>query len=232
MQVEETYLGGVASQKLGRLTDSSFSNGFLVHGYGIFFTSKRLIGFTYRKITLVAYLIPFFIGVLWIGILVPYFAWANRVDPSGNGLPLPYPAYVMAPLLLGPLVLVVTFVAYLSPRRVRMKIERQKPASLTELTRRKPDLSLERADISQVTIDRNPDIRFPNPRTTFTMRTGQQYSFDIGRPEFFTILGSFCELTPQISLTPANIIAPRHITLNPKAKFGPDVSQAPDKTLS
>lgn len=226
MQVEETYLGGVASQKLGRLTDSSFSNGFLVHGYGIFFTSKRLIGFTYRKITLVAYLIPFFIGVLWIGILVPYFAWANRVDPSGNGLPLPYPAYVMAPLLLGPLVLVVTFVAYLSPRRVRMKIERQKPASLTELTRRKPDLSLERADISQVTIDRNPDIRFPNPRTTFTMRTGQQYSFDIGRPEFFTILGSFCELTPQISLTPANIIAPRHITLNPKAKFGPDVSQA------
>ena len=199
--MDETFLGGVASQMLGRLTDSSFSNGFLLHGYGIFFTSKRLIGFTYRKITLVAYLIPFFIGVLWIAILVPYFAWANHVDPSGNGFPLPYPAYVMAPLLAGPLVLVVTFVVYLSPRRVRMKIERQKPTSLTELTRRQPDLSLERADISQVTIDGNPDFRFPNPRTTFTTRTGQQYSFDIGRPEFFTILGRFCELTPPISIS-------------------------------
>ena len=197
--MDETLLGGVASQMLGRLTDSSFSNGFLVHGYGIFFTSKRLIGFTYRKITLVAYLIPFFIGVLWIGILVAYLAWANQVDPSLNGSPLPYPAYIMAPLLIGPPVLVGAFLVYLSPRRVRMKIERQKPTSLTELTRRKPDLSLERADISQVIVDRNPDIRFPNPRTTFTMRTGQQYSFDIGRPEFFTILGAFCELTPPIS---------------------------------
>ena len=197
--MDETFLGGVASQKLGRLTDSSFSNGFLVHGYGIFFTTRRLIGFTYRRITLVAYLIPFFIGALWIGILVSWIAWANGVDPSGMGSPLPYPVYVMAPLLIGPPVLVAAFVVYLSPRRVRMKIERQKPTSLTELTQRKPDLSLERADISQVTIDRNPDPRFPNPRTIFTMRTGQQYSFDIGRPEFFTILGAFCELDPAIS---------------------------------
>lgn len=200
-QTEETYIGGVASQKLGRLTNSSFSNGFLVHGYGIFFTTKRMIGFTYRRITLVAYLIPFLIGVLWIGILVPYFAWANRVDPSGQGFPLPYPIYVMAPVLVGPLALVVAFVAYLSPRRVRMKIEHQKPTSIDELTRRKPDLSLERANISQVTIDRNPDIRFRNPRTTFTMKTGEQYSFDIGRPrEFFAILDTFCQLTPSISV--------------------------------
>ena len=197
--MDETFLGGVASQMLGRLTDSTFSNGFLVHGYGIFFTSKRLIGFTYRKITLVAYLIPFCIFLLWLGILLPTMAWGLKVDP--NGFPLPYPVYVMAPLLIGPPVLVVAFVVYLSPRRVRMKIERQKPTSLTELTRRQPDLSLERADISQVTIDGNPDIRFPNPRTTFTMRTGQQYSFDIGRPEFFTILGRFCELTPPISIS-------------------------------
>ena len=197
--MDETFLGGVASQMLGRLTDSTFSNGFLVHGYGIFFTSKRLIGFTYRKITLVAYLIPFCIFLLWLGILLPTMAWGLKVDP--NGFPLPYPAYVMVPLLIGPLVLVVTFVVYLSPRRVRMKIERQKPTSLTELTRRQPDLSLERADISQVTIDGNPDFRFPNPRTTFTTRTGQQYSFDIGRPEFFTILAAFCELTPPISIS-------------------------------
>jgi hypothetical protein len=197
--MDETFLGGVASQKLGRLTGSNFSNGFLVHGYGIFFTTKRLIGFTYRKITFIAYLIPFFIGVLWIGILASWIAWANGVDPSGMGSPLPYPVYVMAPLLIGPPVLVAAFVVYLSPRRVRMKIERQKPTSLTELTRRRPDLSLERADISQVTVDRNPDYRFPHPRTTFTMRTGQQYSFDIGRPEFFTILGAFCELDPPIS---------------------------------
>jgi len=197
--MDETFLGGVASQMLGRLTDSTFSNGFLVHGYGIFFTSKRLIGFTYRKITLVAYLIPFCIFLLWLGILLPTMAWGLKVDP--NGFPLPYPVYVMAPLLIGPPVLVVAFVVYLSPRRVRMKIERQKPTSLTELTRRQPDLSLERADISQVTIDGNPDFRFPNPRTTFTMRTGQQYSFDIGRPEFFTILGRFCELTPPISIS-------------------------------
>jgi len=197
--MDETFLGGVASQMLGRLTDSTFSNGFLLHGYGIFFTSKRLIGFTYRKITLVAYLIPFCIFLLWLGILLPTMAWGLKVDP--NGFPLPYPVYVMAPLLIGPLVLVVAFVVYLSPRRVRMKIERQKPTSLTELTRRQPDLSLERADISQVTIDGNPDFRFPNPRTTFTTRTGQQYSFDIGRPEFFTILGAFCELTPPISIS-------------------------------
>ncbi len=197
--MDETFLGGVASQMLGRLTDSTFSNGFLLHGYGIFFTSKRLIGFTYRKITLVAYLIPFCIFLLWLGILLPTMAWGLKVDP--NGFPLPYPVYVMAPLLIGPPVLVVAFVVYLSPRRVRMKIERQKPTSLTELTRRQPDLSLERADISQVTIDGNPDIRFPNPRTTFTTRTGQQYSFDIGRPEFFTILGAFCELTPAISIS-------------------------------
>jgi hypothetical protein len=195
--VDETFLGGVASQKLGRLTDSSFSNGFLVHGYRMFFTTKRLIGFTYRRITLVAYLIPFCIFLLWLGILLPTMAWGLQVDP--NGFPLPYPVYVMAPLLIGPLLLVVAFVVYLSPRRVRMKIERQKPTSLTELTGRKPDLSLERADISQITIDRNPDPRFPNPRTTFTMRTGQQYSFDIGRPEFFTILDAFCELDPSIS---------------------------------
>ena len=210
MQVEETYLGGVASQKLGKLTDSTFSNGFLLHGYGIFFTSKRLIGFTYRKITLVAYIIPFCIFLLWLGILLPTMAWGLKVDP--NGFPLPYPVYVMAPLLIGPPVLVGAFVVYLSPRRVRMKIERQKPTSVTELARRQPDLSLERADISQVTIDRNPDFRFPNPRTTFTMRTGQQYSFDIGRPEFFTILGRFCELTPPISLIGAHP-APSRISM-------------------
>jgi len=207
LQVEETYLGGVASQKLGKLTDSNFSNGFLIHGYGMFFTSKRLIGFTYRKITFVAYLIPFCIFLLWLGILLPTIAWGLNVDT--NGFTLPYPVYVMAPLLIGPLVLVVTFVVYLSPRRVGMKIERQKPTSLTELTRRKPDLSLERADISQITIDRNPNILFPNPRTTFTMRTGQQYSFDLGRPEFFTILGRFCELNPPISLTGAHPAPPR-----------------------
>ena len=204
--MDETLLGGVASQKLGRLSGSGFSNGFLVHGYGIFFTSKRLIGLTYRRITLVAYLIPFFIGVLWIGILVRYFEYANQVDPTGKGFPLPYPVYVMGPVLLGPIVLVVAFVVYLSPRRVRMKIERQKPASLEELARRKPDLALERAEISQVTIDRNPDIRFRHPRTTFTMRNGQQYSFDIGRPEFFPILVEFCQLTPPISISQKTVI--------------------------
>src|SRR5437879_12909548 len=89
----------------------------------------------------------------------------------------------------------------MSTRPVRMKSERQKLTSLAELTRRQPDLSLERADISQVTIDGNPDIRFPNPRSTFPMRTSQQYSFDIGRPEFHTILGTFCEPTPPISIS-------------------------------
>ena len=224
--MDETFLGGVASQKLGRLTDSTFSNGFLVHGYGIFFTTRRLIGFTYRRITFVAYLIPFCIFLLWLGILLPTMAWGLQVNP--NGFPLPYPVYVMAPLLIGPLVLVVAFAVYLSPRRVRMKIERQKPTSLTELTRRQQDLSLERAEISQVTVDRNPDIRFPNPRATFTMRTGQQYSFDIGRPEFFTILGAFCELEPPIS---ASYIARKRDFLTGRvietseSKFVPDNAQ-------
>src|SRR5437870_7747765 len=122
--MDETFLGGVASQMLGRLTDSTFSNGFLLHGYGIFFTSKRLIGFTYRKITFVAYLIPFCIFLLWLGILLPTIAWGLNVDP--NGFPLPYPVYVMAPLRMGPLVLVLTFVVHLCPRRVGMKIERKK----------------------------------------------------------------------------------------------------------
>jgi hypothetical protein len=75
LQVEETYLGGVASQKLGRLSSSNFSNGFMIHGYGFFFTSKRLIGISYRRITLVAYLIPFCIILLWLGILLPVAAW-------------------------------------------------------------------------------------------------------------------------------------------------------------
>jgi hypothetical protein len=123
-------------------------------------------------------------------------AQSAALDPGGQGFPLPYPVYVMARLLIGPLVLVVAFVVYLSPRRVRIKIERQKPTSLTELTQRQPDLSLERADISQVTVDRNTDPRFPNPRTIFTMRSGQQCCFDIGRAEFFTILGAVCELDP------------------------------------
>lgn len=199
MQVEEAYLGGVASQKLGRLSSSNFSNGFLVHGYGIFFTSRRLIGISYRRITLVAYLIPFCIFLLWLGILLPLMAWGLQVDP--NGFPLPVPAIVIVPPLIGLPILSALFVFYLSPRRVSTKIEREKPTSIQDLMLLRPDIAFERANISRISIDRNPDPRFHFPRATIVMTTGEQYFFDIGHRDFFKLLGDFCELTPPISLT-------------------------------
>ncbi len=199
MQVEETYLGGVASRKLGRLSSSTFSNGFMIHGYGIFFTSKRLIGISYRKITLVAYLIPFCIFLLWLGILLPLVAWGVQVNP--NGFPLPVPAIVIVPPVIGLPILSALFVLYLSPRRVSTKIAREKPTSIQDLMLLRLDIALERANISQISINRNPDPRFYFPIATIGMKTGEQYSFDAGDGDFFKLLGDFCELTPPIRPT-------------------------------
>jgi hypothetical protein len=199
LQVEETYLGGVASQKLGRLSSSNFSNGFMIHGYGFFFTSNRLIGISYRRITLIAYLIPFCIFLLWLGILLPVVAWGVKNDPNGSSLPLP--AIVLVPPLVGLPIMAALFVLYLSPRRVSTKIEREKPASVQDLMLLPPDIALERANISRISIDRNPDPRFSSLRATIMMKTGEQYFFDIGHTDIFRLLDDFCALTPPISLT-------------------------------
>ena len=173
----------------------------MVHGYGFFFTSKRLIGVSYSRITLVAYLIPFGIFVLWLSILVPVMAWGLQVDPSGQGFPLPLPVYVLGPPLLGLPILVGAYVFYLSPRRVATKIDQQKPTSSQDLFSVMPDIALDRSDITEIIIDKNPDVRFYYPRATVIMKTGQQYFFDIGHGDFYKLLGDFCELDPPIKLT-------------------------------
>lgn len=200
MQTEESFLGGVASQGLGRLSSSNAANGFVVHGYGFFFTTKRLVGISYSRITLVAYLIPFGIFLLWLGILVPLVAWGVHVDP--NGFPLPLPVYVLGPPLLGLPVLVAVFVFYLSPRRVKNRIEREKPGSIQNLDSLKLDIVLDRSNISEIIIERNPDWRFHfAPKATILIGTGEQYLFDAGNVDIYQLLGDFCNLDPPIKLT-------------------------------
>ena len=148
MWTQESFLGGVASQSLGKLTSSTFSNGFMVHGYGFFFTSKRLIGISYSRITLIAYLIPFGIFLIWLAILLPVVAWGVQNDPNGFALPLP--VYVLGPPLLGLPTLVAAFVLYLSPRRVRTKIDQQTPTSTQDLFSIRPDIALDRSDFGEI----------------------------------------------------------------------------------
>lgn len=226
LQVEETYLGGVASQKLGRLSNSSFSNGFLIHGYGFFFTTKRLIGVSYRRFTLVAYLIPFGIFLLWLGILLPLMSWGLKVDP--NGFPLPGPAILFVPPLIGLPILSALFVLYLSPRRVRNKIKREKPTSIQDMMLLRTDIALERENISQIIIDKNPDVRFHFPRANINMKTGEWYSFDVGHGGFFELLGNFCKLTPPISLIYSPNLARKSILDRTLGAL--DLGESPDKT--
>ena len=202
MWTQESFLGGVASRGLGRLSSSNAANGFVVHGYGFFFTSKRLVGVSYSRITLVAYLIPFGIFLLWLGILVPVMAWGLQVDPSGQGFPLPLPVYILGPPLLGLPILVAAYVFYFSPRRVATKIEQQRPTSTQDLFSVKPDIALDRSDISEIIIERNPDWRFHfAPKATILMSTGEQYFFDAGNVDIYQLLGDFCNLDPAIKLT-------------------------------
>lgn len=196
---QESFLGGVASRGLGGLSSSNAANGFMVHGYGFFFTTKRLVGISYSRITLVAYLIPFGIFLLWLAILLPVVAWGVQNDPNGSALPLPF--YILGPPLLGLPALVAAFVLYLSPRRVRTRIERKKPKSIQDLTLLKPDVALDRSKISEIIIDKNPDPRFPHPRATIIMQTGEQYFFDVGKGDFFQLLAEFCQQSPPLKLT-------------------------------
>lgn len=60
---------------------------------------------------------------------------------------------------------------------------------------------MDRSDIAEIIIDKNPDIRFYYPRATIMMKTGQRYFFDIGHGHFYKLIGDFCELDPPITLT-------------------------------
>ena len=161
-----------------------------------------MVGISYSRITLVAYLIPFGIFLLWLGILLPVMAWGLQVDPSGQGFPLPLPVYILGPPLLGLPILVAAYVFYFSPRRVANKIDQQKPTSTQDLSSVKPDIALDRSNISEIIIQRNPDWRFHfAPKASIQMRTGEQYFFDAGNVDIYQLLGDFCSLNPPIKLT-------------------------------
>lgn len=120
-------------------------------------------------------------------------------DPIGSALPLP--AFILLPPLAGLPITVAAFVLYLSPRRVPIRIQRRKPKSIQDLMSGGSDVTLERSNIAEITIDRNPNPLYPNPRTTIQMKTGEQYFFDIRVGEFYGLLSRFCELTPEIRVT-------------------------------
>lgn len=199
----EEFLGGVAGGRIGRyaLPGDSFRSR---PGYGVYFTDRRIIGLSYAKILSRSYYPAYLLGLASFSLLTSAVVYAKLTGVSDNQqLPL---GIVLVPIFFGLAGLSIIFLYYW-PRQIGMRISHNAPKSLLELSNQSPDVVLERADISQVSVE--------GCRINILTRSNQWCSFFVRVPgilyskplrwkgqsgQLLAQLQKFCSLDPPISI--------------------------------
>lgn len=193
----EELVGWVASQRIGRLSYGGYKGGY---GYGLFFTNDRLVGFSYRhivsKVLHPAYEFELF-GFAIAGILATYFGLAAPRPPSTDTAP--WWIILLTVIMLSSIIIAIAIFLFLGPRKIATQIQDQALLQIQNLRDPASDLSLERSNIAQVTIDRL--------RINIQMKTGEWFLFGIlirpTKPERKRLVDTFqqfCSLSPPINM--------------------------------
>lgn len=193
--MEEELIGWFASQSLGRLPYGASKGGF---GYGLYFTNNRLIGVSYRNIVSRAYSPGYLlelIGFVLLGSGIAYFALTR--PPADQ--PMPLWILVLLLTMFSAWIASLCFQLYLSPRRVAQRIQREASQSILNLSNVHHDVSVERASISQVTVDAW--------RINIRMKTGEWFLFGVRNPravlareQVASLFQKFCSQSPPIDM--------------------------------
>jgi hypothetical protein len=194
--LEEELIGWVASQSIGRLPYGASKGGY---GYGLYFTNKRLIGISYKNIVSRAYRPGYLlelIGFVLLGFIAAYFAFTR---PQGDQ-PIPLAILVILLIMLVSMAMSAVFLRFsLSRRQAAHGIQREASPSILDLTNLQSDVSLERAEISQVIVE--------GYRISILMKTGEWFLFGVqypralaAREDVLSLFQKFCALPPIINL--------------------------------
>lgn len=201
--MSEELLGGVASGEVGRLAlrGDAFNTGY---GYGVYLTSSRLIGISYKEKFSRSYY-PAYLVSLAFGISLTLVIVFAKLAGIPDNQVIPYP-FIWAPIVLG--LCVASFVlAYLRPAQVGTKIYEQAPKSLFDLANVWQDVVVERSQISQVTVDQY--------RINVLTKSAQWYTFMVTvaprlysdptkwndeAGELFELFQRFCHMEPPIKM--------------------------------
>jgi hypothetical protein len=145
----EIFIGGVAGERIGRLAlaNDAFNSGY---GYGLYFTDNRVIGFSYQKIVSRAYGTAYLLGLIGGVFLVSAVVYGKLTGVLSEQPSLV--AVLAGPIAAGWAVFLFVFLLYVTPRQAANRIRREAPTSMLGLANQSPDFVLERANISQVTI--------------------------------------------------------------------------------
>ena len=191
----ETFLGGVVSPDMGRLSNDSIRDQFTTRGYGLYFTDSRLVGVSYKKIAFRAYLPGYVIFLIWVTLLASVITY-DRIAGIAGDQQIPF-AFILGPSLLGLLVVGLVLFVYLSPRQAAIWMQRETITSLIGLVNKPKDLNLERANVSQISIQ--------DRRISILMKSGEWYFLVSGFGQEFRqlmiLVNSFCAQSPPISLS-------------------------------
>jgi hypothetical protein len=193
--LEEELIGWFASQSIGRLSYGTYKGGF---GYGLYFTNKRLIGISYRNIVSRAYRPGYLLELIAFVLLGSFTAYFAITRPQ-NDQAIPLGILVLVLTMLGALGMSGFFLLYFSRRQAAHGIQREASPSILDLPNQQYDISLERANISQVIVDAF--------QVSILMKTGEWYLFGVrfpralkAREQVLSLFQKFCSLTPPINM--------------------------------
>ena len=190
---------------LGRVSNDPLRDGFAIYGYGLYFTDSRILGVSYRKITLQAYRPAFVLFLVFIVSLVFVIVYAKLSNITSDQ-PIPYA--VISPVTA---VLSLAYLLYLSPKQATKRIESEEPNSTLQLASQPTDLVLQRENISQIIVGRR--------RIDILMKTGEWYFFstysDSGTSyrasywqqrlgKLLSLFQEFCSQSPPIGMFDKN----------------------------
>jgi len=199
----EVLLGGVAGSAIGRLAlrGDSFNTGW---GYGVYLTNSRIIGVSYQKKFSSSYFPAYLVGLCFAILVGTVTVYIKLSGLSGNQQ-IPY-GIIFVPLALG-LAASTLILLFVRPTQMGSQIRDQAPKSLLDLANESADVVVERADVSQVTVDQY--------QINILAKSGQWYTFMVtvaprsysdptkwkGQSgELLELFQKFCSLEPPIGL--------------------------------
>jgi hypothetical protein len=191
----EDPLDWIASQSIGRLSYGGYKGGY---GYGLFFTNHRLIGVSYKtivsRVLRPAYIIEVAsFGIL--GILLGYF-YLNR--PVGNEQ-APLWILILTFTMLGGMIIGLIILLYSGPKRIALQVQLEASSQIRNLPSQPYEMSLERANISQIVIE--------GFRISILTNSGEWFLFGVQDPRSRRVLlqvtgmfRKFCSQSPAITM--------------------------------
>ena len=168
--MEEQLIEWVASQSIGRLSYGEYKGGY---GYGLFFTSHRLGGVSYKTIVSRVLRPAYIVEVVsfgLLGLLLGYF-YLNR--PVGNE-EAPLWILILTFTMLSGWIAGLIILLYSGPKKIARQLQLEASMQIRNLSSLSYDLSLERANISQIIID--------GFRISILTNSGEWFLFEVQDP--------------------------------------------------